>query len=238
MPFLNLIDPRAKLLIAFLFSIITALSYNTLVLNACFLTGTLLWFCGSRDWRKLAARLLAVNIFMAMAWLTLPWQLHNGSFIYNSDGLYLALSITIKANAILLAWLGLLASSPVTDILHALAHWHLPNKLLALFFLFDRYVHLLQDEYHRLRTTMLVRGFKAHFNMHTFKTIAYLVGTVLLRGVDRAQKVHQAMLCRGFKGTFYLLSHFRWHTRDSYFLIGSLIWLAVLAGWEIFYEHY
>jgi len=44
--------------------------------------------------------------------------------------------------------------------------------------------------------------------MHTYKTYAYLIGMIFVRAAARAQRVHQAMICRGFKGKFYSLYKF------------------------------
>jgi cobalt/nickel transport system permease protein len=230
---LSRFDPRAKLLIAFLFSIITVLSKNYPGLAACLLSGGLSFGLSGLSWRRLLPRLAALNVFLALSWLTLPWQLSQGQVQFYPPGGWLALSITLKANAILLAWLGWLGSSPFSEILHALAHFHLPLKLLALFSLFERYVYLLTDEYRRLHAAMLVRGFKPAFNRHTFVTLAQLTGTVLIRGFDRAQRVYQAMLCRGFNGTFYLLSHFHWQRADSFLMLTALVWLGLLLAWGI-----
>ena len=228
------LDPRAKLIVAFLFSIITVLSPIVLTQGFCLVTAFFLWLPSGVSWRLLGRRFLAVNLFILLAWLTLPWKLENGVFYLNANGCALALSITIKANAILLAWLALLASSPVSDILHALAHFRLPHKLLALFFLFDRYAFVLTAEYRRLRAALLVRGFKPRFNRLTFTTLAHLTGTMLIRGFDRAERVYQAMLCRGFKGTFYLIDHFHWQPQDTWWLLICVGWLLALGVASVF----
>ncbi|MDR1396182.1 MAG: cobalt ECF transporter T component CbiQ [Desulfarculales bacterium] len=227
-------DPRAKLLIAFLFSIITVLTNNKPGLGACLVTGLAGFALSGLTWRRLAPRLAAVNFFLILTWLTLPWQLTGGYPHFYPPGAWLALLITVKANAIFLLWMSLLAGSPASDLLHALAHFHLPDKLLALFFLFERYIYLLSDEYRRLRAAMDVRGFQPRLNQRTLRVFSQLAGAILVRGFDRSQRVYQAMLCRGFKGTFYLISHFHWSGRDSRLLLASLLWLSALLGWEIF----
>jgi cobalt/nickel transport system permease protein len=225
---LSRFDPRAKVLIAFLFSIITVLSENHLGLAACLFSGLFSFVLSAISWRQVLIRGAALNLFMALGWLTLPWQVSGGEIQFSPSGAWLAYSITLKANAIFLFWLGWLGSSPVSDILHALAHFRLPLKLLALFSLFERYVHLLTAEYNRLRAAMLVRGFKPACSRRTFTTLAQLAAVILVRGFDRAQRVHQAMLCRGFKGTFYLINHFHWQRGDTLLLLAAALWLGLL----------
>jgi cobalt/nickel transport system permease protein len=106
----------------------------------------------------------------------------------------------------------------VFSLVHALSHFHLPKKLLYLFFLSYRYVHVIGVEYYRLRDAMSVRAFKPGTNMHTFKSFGYLVGMLMIRSFERSDRIYNAMLCRGFQGRFYLLHHFHVHRRDAVFL--------------------
>ncbi len=49
---------------------------------------------------------------------------------------------------------------------------------------------------------------------------AALTGPLLLRAVDRARRVHQAMLARGFDGELRLARPMHWQRRDSLFVAG------------------
>jgi cobalt/nickel transport system permease protein len=51
---------------------------------------------------------------------------------------------------------------------------------------------------------------------------------LLVRSYDRADRVFQAMLCRGFHGVFYSLKTFSWQRRDWLFLVTSLLALIVI----------
>ena len=55
---------------------------------------------------------------------------------------------------------------------------------------------------------------------------ASLTGQLLLRAYDRAQRVHQAMLARGFDGEVRTLNGLRWQQADTLFVGG---WLAYFA---------
>jgi cobalt/nickel transport system permease protein len=148
---------------------------------------------------------------------------------YVPEGPDLAGLITLKVNAIFLALSALLGSSTVNQVLHALAHLKLPSKLVTLFMLFYRYLHLLDQEYRRLRQAMTVRGFIPKTNLHTYRSYARLVAMLLVRSVDRSERVYQAMLCRGFSGTFWLLDHFVWRRADSLFCALSGLALGALT---------
>ncbi len=86
---------------------------------------------------------------------------------------------------------------------------------------------VIESEYLRLVRAMKIRSFKPGTNMHTYKTYAYLIGMIFVRASARAQRVHQAMMCRGFKGKFYSLYKFS-STRLSW--IFSTVMTASLIG--------
>lgn len=55
---------------------------------------------------------------------------------------------------------------------------------------------------------MRARGFKSGLNGHSLRSLANLVGMLLVRSVDRAERVHAAMLCRGYNGRFWIQDDF------------------------------
>ena len=54
---------------------------------------------------------------------------------------------------------------------------------------------------------MKVRCFQPGLNRHTYRTVGYLVGMLLVRSFDRSERILSAMLCRGFAGRYYVLDH-------------------------------
>ncbi len=218
------LDPRGKVVVVFAYSVLMALCPGPLVPAVGVALGLALAAWSRLGWRLLLKRTLAVNSFVAFLWLFLPWQLTLGAeagfgVVYNPDGVRLAGLITLKANAIFLAVVALLGSSHINDIFHALAHLHLPAKLVTLFVLFYRYLHVMRLEYLRLRQAMAMRCFAPGSNLHTYKSYAQLVGVLLVRSIERSERVYQAMLCRGFRGTFWLLDHFVWRPADTVFCV-------------------
>ena len=90
-----------------------------------------------------------------------------------------------------------------------------------------RYVFVLEQEYQRLMRAVKIRGFQPATNLHTYRTYAYVVGMLFVRAAERAERVQQAMLCRGFKRKFYCLQEFK-AGRGG--LIFSLLMSAALFG--------
>jgi cobalt/nickel transport system permease protein len=79
---------------------------------------------------------------------------------------------------------------------------------------------------------MKTRGFRPRLSSHTYRTIGYLVGMLLVRSLDRSERVMAAMKCRGFRGQFYLLDHFAFSRWDIWFSVVAASALVLLTLWE------
>ena len=94
-----------------------------------------------------------------------------------------------------------------------------------------RYVHDVAGEWRTLLAAARLRGFRARTSLHSYRTLASLLGILLLRGLDRAQRVHEAMRLRGFRQRFHCVTPFQAHLRDAVFVavmgaaMGVLCWL-------------
>ena len=77
-----------------------------------------------------------------------------------------------------------------------------------------RYTFVLAAEARRLRVAMRTRGFRARTDRHTYRALGHAVGSLLVRGGDRADRVADAMRCRGFDGTYRTVTAFRTTTAD------------------------
>ncbi len=238
--FFHRLDPRVKFLTFFPYVLVVALMEGVRSPGLALLLSSSMIFFARIDMRKLFNRLAGVNIFILFLWLFLPFvhpgqpMVSVGPFTASREGMLFAASVTLKANAIVLATIALLGTSQVFSLAHALVHLKLPNKLVHLFFFFYRYISVLHDEYTRLRRALQVRAFEPKTNIHTYKTYAYLVGMLIVRSFDHSERIYQAMLCRGFQGKFPVISHFRMHRRDYFFGIGMFfVTLAmVFLAWN------
>jgi cobalt/nickel transport system permease protein len=103
----------------------------------------------------------------------------------------------------------------------------MPGLLVRLADLTYRYVFVLAGELDRLRIALRVRGFRARPGGHTYRTIGHVAGTLLVRGYEQAERVEQAMQCRGFDGRFRTLTDFRTRPAD---VAGFLLIAAIAAG--------
>lgn len=81
----------------------------------------------------------------------------------------------------------------------ALSRIGVPRVMITQLLLMHRYSFLLSDEVRRLRCAYGLRAPLA--KGIALKDFGSMSGNLLLRTFDRAEAVHQAMLCRGFSGT-------------------------------------
>ena len=235
---LHRLDPRVKIIVALFFSVTVAVTDKYTSLLSALLFAVVIVAVARLKTKEIVSRLLVVNSFIFLLWLMLPFTFP-GKNIYtlgplniSQEGIKYALLITIKSNSIILAGIALLSTSSIFNLVHALRHLHFPDKLTQLFFFTYRYIHTIHSEYIRLNNALKIRGFKPQTNLHTYKTYAYLVGTMLVRSYDRSKRVYDAMLCRGFKGKFWTLNHFVFKKSDfiaGTVMISYIIGLVLLA---------
>jgi len=234
--FLHRADPRVKVVLAALFSVVVALADNYACLTVASCVAITLLVIARLSLKQVLLRLLAVNTFILFLWLFLPFTyggeeiLSIGPFNATREGITYASLITIKSNAIVLALIALIATIPIITLGHALSHLRVPDKLIHLFFFTVRYLQLLHLEYDRLRDAMRIRGFRPRSNLHTYKSLAYLIGMLLIRSFDRADRIRKAMICRGFHGKFYLLSHFELNRSDMVMLVFMMLVISGMAA--------
>lgn len=204
-------DVRCKIISAFFFSLAVALCHTLFAPLFALLVAGVLLFLAQLPYMKVVRRLLMVNVFTLLFWLTLPFTVPGplfmelGPLVISRPGVALATLITLKTNAIVLVVLALIATSGVASIGHGLAALKLPSRFCMLLLFTYRYIFVLHQEYQRLRRAALLRGFRPAMIMHTYRTYGNLVGMTLVKSWQRGVRVQQAMLLRGFQGRFYVL---------------------------------
>ena len=223
------LDPRIKIIAATVYAFVVASSVRFSPLVAALLASTVLLSLARLPFISVAKRILLVNGFVGLFWLILPWSIDGepladvGFLTLSREGILLSARLTLKSNAILLNFIALVTTSSVASIGQAMNRLKLPDKLVHLLLLTYRYVFVLEQEYERLRRAASIRSFAPGTNVHTYRTFAYLAGMLFVRAAARADRVSQAMRCRGFQGKFYTLYEFALTPYDK-------IWAAALGA--------
>lgn len=232
-------DPRVKIVGLVFFAFAAALSKDHGVLAVALCVSVLSLALARLDVRQVLARFGAVNAFVLFLWFFLPFTTpgdviaHLGPFAVHRQGIALGLAITLKANTVAAATMVLLGTSGIFDLVHALDHLKVPRRLVWLFFFTYRYVTVIHQEYSRLRTGMAVRCFRLRPTRHGLRSLANLVGMLLVRSFDRSERIYQAMVLRGFSGTFWTLDHFHMHRSDWVAAAAMAALVLGMIGWQI-----
>ncbi|MCX7703045.1 MAG: cobalt ECF transporter T component CbiQ [Planctomycetota bacterium] len=236
--FIHRLDPRFKIVLFLAFALTVALSRRVETASMAFLISLILLISARLEISLVFKRLLFANFFVAFLWLFLPFS-YEGQPLFSvlgfnatEKGLKESLLITLKCNAILVATFSLLATVPLVELGYSFSSLGFPKKLVHLFFFVVRYVFLLHEEYLRLHSAMRVRCFKPRSNLHTYRTLAFLAGMLLVRSFERAERIFAAMKCRAFKGEFYILKELKAKKSDALFATVFLLLILLLGFLE------
>ncbi|WP_020468517.1 energy-coupling factor transporter transmembrane component T family protein [Zavarzinella formosa] len=184
-------------------------------------------------WRGLIFSMLPVA-------LLLPWTVRHGEILFETSpltltegGVMFVIVFMLKTLAILLLVSALLASAPLPAHVVAARRLGLPNLFAHLLTLTWRYVFVLREEWARLRLALRVRGFRNRMNRHGRQTIGHVLGSILVRGHARAERVGQAMRCRGFDGQYRELAASAVKTPDWAMVLAAVMIAGGLIGWDV-----
>jgi cobalt/nickel transport system permease protein len=233
-------DPRWKLA-AFGFAILAVAFVRSLPAAATAFAGALLLAIIARlPWKWFGVRLGVAALALLPFLIVLPFTVDRGGPAWewgwlhiSAAGLLAAVTLGLKTLAIVMLALVVLGTAPLHVTLHAARRLHAPGLLVQLTLLTYRYIFLLVDEFHRLRTALRVRGFRNRMSRHSYRTIGRVTGTLLVRGAERAERVAQAMRCRGFDGRFRVLSEFRTRVTDVLLFVLIVGAAAALVVWDL-----
>jgi cobalt/nickel transport system permease protein len=234
------LDPRWKLAAVLLAVAGTAVVQTLPAAAGALLVALILLLISRLPARWYLTRVGTVGLFLGLFVLFLPFTVHGseaetwrlGPLSVSLPGLLLALRLLAKATAILTLMLVLLATAPPEATFKAARALHVPGLLVQLAMLTIRYTFLFAGELARMRVALRVRGYRNRASRHSYRTIGHVAGTLLVRGYERAERVGQAMRCRGFDGRFRSVTEFRTTAADVLFFTILVSATAALVGWD------
>lgn len=231
-------DPRLRVLAALGFALVVVSLTRPMALLPALAAALSLALAARVGGGALLRRLLALEGLMLALVLTLPFTVpgealvHWGPLSASREGLTLALTILARATAVALALMALLGTLEPVVLGHALARLGVPPRLVHLFLFTLRHIHGLHGEYARLRQAMRARAFTPRSDRHTWNSLGWLVGMLLVRSLERSRRTLAAMRCRGFQGRLYLLDDLAWSAADTWLGAGLALALGALLALE------
>ncbi len=111
-----------------------------------------------------------------------------------------AASILIKNGLALMTMIVLAGTTPFPRLLTGMRRLGVPVVLVATLQFMERYRHVLLEEIDRMATARRARTFRRRGSL-SWTLLGGLIGMLFLRTFERAERVHDAMIARGWTGT-------------------------------------
>lgn len=118
----------------------------------------------------------------------------------SEQGLAAAWALLAKGTLGVLASLTLAATTEPRDLLAGLQRLRLPSQLVQIMGFMVRYLDVVTDEMQRMRVARESRGFRGSSVRH-WPVVARSAGALFIRSYERGERVHLAMVSRGYTGT-------------------------------------
>jgi cobalt/nickel transport system permease protein len=219
---LHLLEPRSKI-VAFTALIICALSIPTnrgSLFFAYFFIAAILMGISQVPLTYIMGRTLVILPFIILASLAAPW-----------NGLTGLGTLFMRAILCLFLLMLLTNTTRFVELLRGLRRLGCPRILVMNLSFLYRYLFVLTEEVMRMKQARDCRRVGRGPFFKELKLLSSMLGTLLIRSFERAERMHSAMLSRGYSGDFPVYSPRKFSWRDLAFLsfVTLLIFLTVLA---------
>lgn len=234
---LHRLDPRAKVITTLVF-VVTVASFGKYQVSA------LLPFLVFPLWQIGVAGLPTGYLSRRIFWIA-PFVLfigilnpvldreilfHVGPLPVSGGWLSLA-SILLRFVLTISAALILIATTSFTGICRALEQLGAPRIFIVQLLFLYRYLFVLVEEGLRMARARALRSFGKRGL--EWRTYALMAGQLLMRSLERAERIHQAMRCRGFDGQLPSVRPGRLGRREILFTLGWSATFLSLRIWNL-----
>lgn len=163
-------------------------------------------------WLALLAQLAVVLAVAAVARLPLRYTLRRMLvevpfllaaavlLLTGPDGRARGITLALKVTISVLAMVVLSSTTPFPRLLHGFEALHAPRVIVLIVSFMWRYLHVLGEEWHRMRIARQARAYTARW-LWQERSLGPVVATLFLRSLGRGERVYLAMASRGFNGT-------------------------------------
>ncbi|MBX7256942.1 MAG: cobalt ECF transporter T component CbiQ [Candidatus Hydrogenedentes bacterium] len=232
---LRRIDPRAKLVttLVFILTVVSFGIYELAALLPLLLYPVVLLSLGDLPTGYILRKVALVSPFAILVGIFNPLLDHSPHLIVGdfhvSGGWISFASILLRFVLTVSAALILIASTGVHHLALALQRLGAPSAFVMQLLFLYRYLFVLTQE--ALRTVRAITLRSVDRKAMSMKTYAHFLGSLLLRTLDRAQRIHVAMRCRGYDGSVRLLNTLQFRAADALFIaLWCAYFLAIRFG--------
>ena len=158
--------------------------------------------------------------------LILGFSVINLIIDFSYSEIYFSVLLIFKCIFTLIGALLLMVTTGINNLAFGLKKLKIPNILIMQILMLHRYIILMMEECYRVKSAYELRtlGEKSM----TMKDYGQIVGQMLLKTIDRSEKVYEAMKLRGFDGDLYINSNKKVGCIDFLYLITFAVILIFL----------
>lgn len=183
----------------------------------------------------LASRLGAVHLFLLPCFIVLPFTVSGMPLIegmpMSAEGAELAAILYCRALAIVALSIALIYTTPMNRLVQAAEAMRFPTLLVQITFLTYRYLYSLGAEFARVKHALAIRAFKNEASLRTYQTWANVVGLNLVRSLEKTERIHRSMRCRGYDGRLRSVYQFHASAADAWgAALCALVGVCLVAG--------
>jgi cobalt/nickel transport system permease protein len=155
--------------------------------------------------RHLLRRMVVELPFVVFA-VVLPFvasgpRIDIGALVVSRPGVDAAVALLLKGTCGAAVAVAFAVTTQPRDFLRALEELRVPAPLVAIASFMVRYVAVVSDQMRRMRVARESRAFVAR-SPRSWRWLAAAVGALFIRSYERGERVHLAMLSRGWSGRF------------------------------------
>ena len=150
----------------------------------------------------------------------------------SKDGIELGFLIALRAISVAMIIFPMVGTSRFAVTMKALQNLKIPDKLIQMVVFAYRYIFIFIEEIERMFTAARVRAFREKTDLNTLRTVGFILGMLFVLSYERAKRVYDAMLARGYTGNLKILHEFNLCFRDfvkGFIIVALAILLQVVA---------
>lgn len=149
--------------------------------------------------RRMTVEIPFVIFAVLMPFLSSGPRIHPLGVPLSVTGLHDAWNVLAKATLGVMVSIILAATTDLGDLLAGLQRLRMPGLLVQIMSFMIRYGDVVTDEMRRMHIARQSRGFVAR-DLRQLATVARSAGALFIRVYERGERVHLAMLSRGYAG--------------------------------------
>lgn len=235
--FVHRLDPRVKLLVSFIFIlyVVSFPKHELAGLMPFFIYPVFLLISGDIPFKAIAKKIIFVSPFAVLIGIFNP--LFDKDVLIAFYGIQITggwlsfFSILVKFILTVSTMLLLVAVTSFPGLCESIERLRLPKAFVIQLLFLYRYLFVLLEEALRMIRAREARSFNGRGR--DIKTFVKFISVLLIRTLERAERIYHAMLSRGFKGEIKMRRKYRLGIKDIFFAIISVALFYVFRQYGV-----